>query len=290
MKSPGIYFVEQKEKLERFRVSHPFRKIKVDKREWEYLCSPARKEAILFLIGGLRYAEFAYQHIMALEKNYCVITPSYGPSPTIEDTIHAIITILDHEGIEKAHVVGQSLGGLVAQCIVRKYPHRFETMIISNTTAPAEDIDPVLRKQIVKKLKKKIRILRYLPYWIIRRVTTWRFAKLFSRDTDKAEFQINYIREVLQYNTTKQELINTFQLMVDLGENYTFSKVDLQEWTGRILLIGSDHDPAFSPSEWDSLKRLYPQAEEYIFHGTGHLAIMSKRQEYLQVVTDFIQS
>ena len=96
--------------------------------------------------------------------------------------------------------------------------------------------------------------------------------------------------ETVQYNTTKQDMINTSRIMIDLAENYTFAKGDLRKWLGRVLLIGSDYDPAFDPVELNALKGLYPQAEEYTFQGTGHLAILARQDEYLKIVTSFIQS
>jgi pimeloyl-ACP methyl ester carboxylesterase len=281
---------EQREELRRFRATHPFKRIVIAGRKWEYLCSPAQEETILFLVGGLSYAEFAFQHIMALEENYRVVTPSYGPAPTIEGTLQAIIAMLDREGVEKAHVAGQSLGGLIAQCLVRKYPNRFETMILSNTTAPAEGIDPELRRKRISSIKKKVTYMRWFPYWVIRRVIGWKFAKLLSIDADKAEFWKAFLMEAFQYNITKQDMINTSRIMIDLAENYTFAKGDLRKWLGRILLIGSDYDPAFDPVELNALKGLYPQAEKYTFQGTGHLAILARQDEYLKIVTSFIRS
>jgi aminoacrylate hydrolase len=280
--------IEQKEELQHFRSTHPFKRITIDGHNWDYLCSPARKETILFLVGGLRYAEFAFRHIMALEEDYRVIVPSYGSVPTIEATIDAIKAMLNQERIGKAHVVGQSLGGLIAQCIVRKYPEQFQTMILSNTTAPVNDIASEVRRRWMKTIKKRVRIMRWFPYWLTRRVVGRKFAKMFSIFKERTEFWKAFVAETFRYHTTKQELINTSLLMLDLAENYTFSQDDLRNWSGRILLIGSDYDPSFDTSEWEAIRRLYPQAEEYTFHGTGHLAIIIKSEEYLQVISDFI--
>ncbi len=282
--------VEQKEELQCFRVAHPFRRITVDGRDWEYLCSPAQEQTILFLVGGLRYAEFVFQHMMALEDDYRVLTPSFGPASTVEGTLQAIMAILERERVEKVHVVGYSLSGLIAQCLVRKYPDRFETMILSNTTALAEDIDPELRKEKINAIKKRVRINCWFPYWVMRKAAERKLAKVLSIDADRAEFWRAYVREVFQCKTTKKDLINSARIMVDLGENYTFSRDDPTKWLGRILLIGSDYDPVFGPVEWNALKRLYPQAEEYTFYGTGHMAILLKQWEYCQVLTDFIRS
>ena len=53
------------------------------------------------------------------------------------------VGVLDHLGIERAHVVGASMGGMIAQTIAIRYPHRTLSLvsIMSNTgsfwTGPA---------------------------------------------------------------------------------------------------------------------------------------------------------
>ena len=40
---------------------------------------------------------------------------------------------MDHFGVEKAHVVGYSMGGLVAQLVAQRHPHRIEGLVLCAT-------------------------------------------------------------------------------------------------------------------------------------------------------------
>jgi pimeloyl-ACP methyl ester carboxylesterase len=54
---------------------------------------------------------------------------------TLADMAGDSVGVLDHLGIEKAHVVGASMGGMIAQTIAIRYPHRTLSLvsIMSNT-------------------------------------------------------------------------------------------------------------------------------------------------------------
>jgi pimeloyl-ACP methyl ester carboxylesterase len=54
---------------------------------------------------------------------------------TLDDMAADSVGVLDHLGIERAHVVGASMGGMIAQKIAISYPHRTLSLvsIMSNT-------------------------------------------------------------------------------------------------------------------------------------------------------------
>ena len=66
--------------------------------------------------------------------------PGHGASPvpragySIEDLSEQLARILDRERIERAHVVGISLGGLIAQHFAATYPHRVHRLVLVDTT------------------------------------------------------------------------------------------------------------------------------------------------------------
>jgi len=57
---------------------------------------------------------------------------------TLSDMALDGIGLLDHLGIEKAHIVGASMGGMIAQTLASKYPDRVHSLvsIMSTTGAP----------------------------------------------------------------------------------------------------------------------------------------------------------
>lgn len=62
-----------------------------------------------------------------------------SPAPyTLYDMAQDAVGLLDHLGIEKAHVVGASMGGMIAQIVAGKYPGRVLSLgvIFSSTNQP----------------------------------------------------------------------------------------------------------------------------------------------------------
>jgi pimeloyl-ACP methyl ester carboxylesterase len=51
-----------------------------------------------------------------------------NPSYSLEEMADDAIGLLDHLGIQKAHVVGASMGGMIAQHVAMRYPGRVQTM------------------------------------------------------------------------------------------------------------------------------------------------------------------
>ena len=67
--------------------------------EWEYISHGESIRVILFLNGGLRIAESAYQYIKIFCGDYRVIVPTYPPIHNVDDIVIGINEILQKEHI-----------------------------------------------------------------------------------------------------------------------------------------------------------------------------------------------
>src|SRR5205814_7181905 len=65
---------------------------------------------------------------------------------TMETFVDDTIALLDHLGIDSAHVYGQSCGGMVAQELVLEHPERVRTLILAATHSGPEFFVPVRAK------------------------------------------------------------------------------------------------------------------------------------------------
>ena len=93
-------------------------------------------QALFFTHGAtMDHGLFEYQ-VAYFSKNYKVINwdvPLHGLSRPYEDfslgnSAEDLVRILDAEGIPKAHLVGQSMGGYISQIAAFKYPERVSTL------------------------------------------------------------------------------------------------------------------------------------------------------------------
>lgn len=56
------------------------------------------------------------------------------PAETVAQMSDDVLALMDHLGIEKAHLLGASMSGVMAQDFASRYPERVEKLILANTT------------------------------------------------------------------------------------------------------------------------------------------------------------
>jgi pimeloyl-ACP methyl ester carboxylesterase len=114
---------------------------------------------VLFLNGpDSQASHWAYQR-RALESRYRVITfdnrgIGYGDSPV--ESVHRIaqmadnaVVLLDHLGIERAHVVGSSMGSLVAQEMALRHSERVRSLTLASPRAHSGRLDQIMQPALV---------------------------------------------------------------------------------------------------------------------------------------------
>lgn len=96
----------------------------------ERLCNDLIEKG--FYVVKYDHRDFGYSSKIDYEKN---------PFDVMQLTKDAI-TILDSLSIEKAHVVGHSMGGFIAQLLAIHYPERIISMVSASSSTNAESVLP----------------------------------------------------------------------------------------------------------------------------------------------------
>jgi len=112
------------------------------------LTGPEDGVPVLFLHGNFSSATWWEETMLALPAGYRGIAPDlrgYGdadPAKKVDATRGAgdwaddAVALLDHLGIEKAHIVGCSMGGSVIWRMMMDYPERFLTVTLISPGSP----------------------------------------------------------------------------------------------------------------------------------------------------------
>jgi pimeloyl-ACP methyl ester carboxylesterase len=74
----------------------------------------------------------------------------YTESPAVEDYAAAFVALMDAMGVERAHVVGHSLGGLVAACVAAAYPERVDRLVLTACSSGHATYDEARRQQVLR--------------------------------------------------------------------------------------------------------------------------------------------
>jgi pimeloyl-ACP methyl ester carboxylesterase len=99
----------------------------------------------LLLLHGIGSNSRSFRHQLGgLSDTFSVLAwdaPGYGqsddpPAPfTLEDLADEAARVLDEHGVERAHVLGVSLGGVVAQLVYHRHARRVQSLVLVDTTA-----------------------------------------------------------------------------------------------------------------------------------------------------------
>ena len=109
--------------------------------------------APVLLVQGLGYARWGWDPVVPrLAERFRVLTfdnrgigesdKPAGPYTAREMAADAV-QVLDEAGLERAHVVGSSLGGMIAQEVAAAAPQRIEKLVLCSTTAGGPDAVPM---------------------------------------------------------------------------------------------------------------------------------------------------
>lgn len=193
--------------------------------------------------------------------------------------------ILETEGVNQAHVLGGSYGGLVAQYFVRKYPDKARSLILSHTSLMTPKFEKPLR--IAEKLSRVLPRSLFVPLLKLR-LNKILLSTLRAAKHPEFEFWRAYLNEAVATNRLKEVAIHQNRVLLDLARQPQFTSEDLKAWRGRILIIDSDDDPAISAKDRELLRNTYPQAQTHTFHATGHVSSILKREEVLSIIRCFL--
>ena len=276
---------EQVERLTEFRRTHPLKRLAFGGTQWEYIACGRGDQTLLLLPGALSIAESTFPMITAFQDEYRVIAPSYALSQTITGLCEGIANILAAEDVDRAHVIGGSFGGLVAQYFVRMFPEKTRSLILSHTFL----ITPKLQLP----LKIAGRLLPALPPNLFVPLLKLRLNKLLlstlrRRKHPEYEFWKAYLNEAIAADRFRQVAVHQQKCLLDMARQPQFTADDLKAWPGEILIIDSDDDPAIPAKDRALLRKTYPQAQVKTFSDAGHVSSILKRDEVFASIKRFL--
>jgi|AntRauTorcE11897_2_1112592.scaffolds.fasta_scaffold13667_3 pimeloyl-ACP methyl ester carboxylesterase len=176
--------------------------------------------AIVLLHGiGADYEMFSPQIEEYKNNDFCVIVPDmrgHGESSKVEqlkltDFTYDIKEILDHFNIEKAIIVGVSMGGVIAQQFAVDYSNRVKRLIIVDSFGK---LDSTKEKLIGKIQVFGFKVFKYLPKKIGAKLFASAYKNI-SKDAEKyfeeKSMNIDYEQLILA-----RKAINKIDILKDL--------------------------------------------------------------------------
>ena len=117
----------------------------------------------------------------------------------------------------------------------------------------------------------------------------WRlWSTLVTTSPEEQAFWLGLLKEILTTQLSKANLVSVTEEIYDFAAHYHFGSGDLAAWPGKILILESDQDKAYSPAIRAETRDVYPQACLYTFHNAGHTAIMTDTDEFISAIREFL--
>lgn len=195
----------------------------------------------------------------------------YTTSDMADDTAG----LMDALGIESAHVVGKSMGGMIGQWLAINHPERVRKLVMGCSSASRDEVgNEILRmgREIATKLGTK---------------AVWLMALYLGYTREYIEENIGNIKEVMSSVPENPEALKGY-----LGQSFaceSHNTVDmLSNISSPTLVMLGETDLIASPKRSMVLAELIPDAELKVFRGVGHGFWRERQQEVDELVLEFL--
>lgn len=264
-------YVRRFENIDLATVDVPGSFIDIDGRRIHYV--QAGQGDPIVLIHGWNGSTFSMRYaIPELAQRHRVIAIDllgYGFSDRPPDGDYSIAglgtiiaRVLDALGIERATVLGHSMGGAIAMWFAIHYPERVERLVLVDSATVSE----MFRARNVGLAWRPIAPL-LAPLYLNRRVIR---AGLRSAVHDRALLTPSMIDGHERPLRVKGHLRAQMKQLVDRRRDVPFDPASIRAPT---LILGGEHDRVIKLSTGERLAREIPNARLVVIRGAGHLPL-----------------
>ena len=238
--------------------------------------------AIVLLHGFLENKKMWQDYVVFFSENYRVITIDllgHGDSDclgyihSMEENANVVHEVLEHLHIQKAIVVGHSMGGYVGLAFAELYPNKIQKLVLLNSTSKEDSAEKKLnRTRAIKAVKQN-----YVTF------VSMSISNLFSEN--------NRIRLTKEIEKVKDQALKTpLQGIVASLEGMKIRKDReslLKQNLFPVLLILGKKDPVLNYDE--SISQIKNTTAELVSFEDGHMSHIENKEELKNTLLDFFK-
>lgn len=256
-------------------------------------------EALVLLHGVGGHAEAYARNVVRLGERYRAMAVDllwhgFSAKPefshdAVGSYVDQVLDLLDAEGIERAHIEGESLGGWVALTLALEHPDRVGKLVL-NTTAgvalkpgtvderPAEGREALRARSLAAIDDPTPETIRHRLEWLMRTP---------DRVTDEL---VDIRTRIYADPTTNSALRTVFQNSFGFGSgpNRRITEDRLAEVKVPTLVLWSGHNPGSGPDVGRRIAELTPGAAFHCIEDAAHWPQWERPEEHDRVVLDFL--
>nr|WP_294931742.1 alpha/beta hydrolase [uncultured Flavobacterium sp.] len=238
--------------------------------------------AIVLLHGFLENKKMWQEYVTFFSENYRLITMDllgHGESDclgyvhSMEENANVVHEVLEHLHIQKAIIVGHSMGGYVGLAFAELYPKEIQKLVLLNSTSKEDSAEKKLnRTRAIKAVKQN-----YVTF------VSMSISNLFSEN--------NRIRLTKEIEKVKDQALKTpLQGIVASLEGMKIRKDReslLKQNLFPVLLILGKKDPVLNYDE--SISQIKNTTAELVSFEDGHMSQIENKEELKNTLLDFFK-
>lgn len=250
--------------------------------------------AVILVHGLASSAEFWQYNVRPLSRGhrvYAVDLLGFGRSEkaiaefSLPFGASFLADFMDNLQIERATLVGNSLGGVVCAQFAVQFPERLERLILVGSAGFGRELQLFLRLWSVPILGGMTFSLYQRAFPVLKR---WVFYDSRSMDGEWVSGAAAMVRRP----GVKESSLRVVRLGVDMsGQREELVRdlhLRLAHMTAPTLVIWGSHDPVVPVSHAYAAEELIPNSKVRIMDRCGHTPQVERPQEFNQLVLDFL--
>ena len=242
----------------------------------------------LVLVHGLGYARWGWEPVapllarrfeVILLDNRGVGASDAPPGPyTAAAMAGDVVRVLDEARVARAHVLGTSLGGMIAQELALGHPARVDRLVLACTTPGGPHAFPFPAETL--------RLLAEAP--ALEPATALRLFVENAFAPPTVEQRPELVERILAHRLAAPQAPDAWRAQAAAGMSFdTFERLAAVQ--ARTLVLHGTDDRVVDVRNAELLARLIPEARVELFEAAGHLFFWEQPQQFAAAVSSFLE-
>ena len=261
--------------------------------------NPRAKRPVLLLVHGMAGSSATWREVMpALSQRYMVVAPDlpgHGESDkprqdySLGAHANSLRDLLVAIGVERATLVGQSLGGGVAMQLAYQHPRHCERLVLVSSGGLGQEVSWILRALSLPGVEYVMPVL--FPSFVRDAGSAIsRGLRRFGVRAPRLEEEWRSYVSLID-SETREAFIRTLRSVVNVG-GQAVSANDRLYLTSRLptLIVWGERDGIIPVAHAHEAHRAMPASQLVIFEESGHFPHVEEPTRFLEALTEFLES
>ena len=197
---------------------------------------------------------------------------------TMADMVDDALAVLDAAGVQKAHVIGASMGGMIAQHLALDHRDRVRSLVLAGTTAGGRREAPNLRLMAALLLRPLVGESRTFPI----------LAPAFYSQRTRRDERERLDEDMRIRSSDRVRTRTPFLQAAAIAGHDTRARLHELEGVPTLVVHGLE-DRVTSPEHGRELARLIPGAWLVEIPGAGHVLVTDAEDQVATTVVDHLE-